>query len=79
MSFTYGEASIVIQGFMIFVTNLFFKMLDVLRETTSCMNDDADDDSMSCMLYSGAPSRNLWTSNYPSDIEQLSTILQVNI
>lgn len=27
-SFTYGEASIVVQGFVIFLANLYFKLID---------------------------------------------------
>lgn len=71
-SFTYGEASIVIQGFVIFLTNLFFKLLAILQKTANCLDSP---DSMSCELYSYKASS--WTSNGNSEMEQLSTILQV--
>lgn len=71
-SFTYGEASIVIQGIVIFLANLSFKLLAILQKTTNCLENR---DSISCELYSYKASS--WTSNGNSEIEQLSTILQV--
>lgn len=71
-SFTYGEASIVIQGFILYLTNLLFKLLTILREISNCTES-----SMSCPLEQST-SRDFWTSNGRSEIEQLSIMLQVN-
>lgn len=67
-SFTYGEASIVIQASVIFLTNLYFKLIHIAKKTSECVNESSN--SVSCVADSH------WTKN-PSEMEQLSTILQV--
>lgn len=71
-SFSYGEASIVLQGFVIFLTNLYFKLIDILQKTTECMKDT---NSLVCPMRAN----NLWTSNHEhlTEMDKLSTILQV--
>lgn len=72
-SFTYGEASIVVQGCMVFLTNLFFKLISLADKTAECMKDES---STSCIMPT---SSNYWTQNYAhqSETAQLTTILQV--
>lgn len=69
-SFTYGEASIVTQGFVIFLTNLYFKLITIAERATECLKDTND-----TVIYS----KNFWIQNHRhlSDMEQLTTILQV--
>lgn len=71
-SFTYGEASIVIQSFVIFLVNLYFKLMVILEKTTDCMKTG---DDMSCIMTT----TNFWIQNHVhhSEMEQLATILQV--
>lgn len=71
-SFSHGEASIVLQGFVIFLTNLYFKLIDILQKTTECMKDT---NSLVCPMRAN----NLWTSNHEhlTEMDKLSTILQV--
>lgn len=71
--FTYGEASIVVQGFVLFLVNLYFKLIVILEKTTECMKTE---DDMSCIMSS----ENSWIQNHVhnSEMEQLSTILQVS-
>lgn len=72
-SFTYGEASIVVQGFVIFLINLYFKLLMILEKTTECVR--AGDD-MSCMMST----TNSWIQDHVhhTEMEHLCTILQVS-
>lgn len=71
-SFTYGEAAIVLQGFVIFLTNLYFKLIFLLQKTTECLKDT---NSLVCAIHSN----NHWTQNHEhfSEMDKLSTILQV--
>lgn len=73
-SFSHGEASIVLQGFVIFLTNLYFKLIDILQKTTECMKDT---NSLVCPMRAN----NLWTSNHEhlTEMDKLSTILQVGL
>lgn len=72
-SFTYGEASIVIQGLVIFLINFYLKLIVIAKKTTDCMKDT---NSVSCVMYSN----NFWTINHDhiTEMVQLTTILQVN-
>lgn len=72
-SFTHGEASIVLQGFVIFLTNLYFKLVNILQKTSECLNNT---NSLICSVHSNS----VWTQNHEhlSEMEKLSTVLQVN-
>lgn len=71
-SFTYGEASVVVQGFVIFLANLYFKLIITLALPTDCTENGNE----MCSLVSN---KNSWIQHSVqfSEIEQLSTILQV--
>lgn len=71
-SFTYGEAAIVAQGFMIFLTNLYFKLTNYVEKTMECLKNA---NSLSCEMESNS----FWSQNYKRilEMEQLSTVLQV--
>lgn len=70
--FTYGEASVVVQGFVIFLANLYFKLIVILAIPTDCTGDGSE----ICSLVSHKSS---WTQGAVqfSEMEQLCTILQV--
>lgn len=68
-SFTYGEASIVVQGFVIFLSNLFFKLMIIFRLHSNCSKDFC--------FASDEISQRSSNSNRTSMLEQLTTILQV--
>ncbi|XP_031626122.1 dolichol kinase [Contarinia nasturtii] len=71
-SFTYGELTIVTQGFMIFLMNLYFKLLTIAEKATECIKDAND-----TVVYSN----HFWIQNHRhlSDMEQLTTILQIGL
>lgn len=70
--FSYGEASVVVQGFVIFLANLYFKLVDILAIPMDCMENGNE----ICSLVS---SKSSWMRHSVqfSEMEQLSTILQV--
>lgn len=70
--FTYGEASIVVQGFVVYLTNLYFRLIEFARKTTECVQNAT---TYSCVIYS-----NMWSQSHKhlSEMEQLSMILQVS-
>lgn len=71
-SFTYGEASVVVQGLVIFLANLYFKLVVILAMPTHCMEDGNE----ICSIVSHKSS---WMqhSMHFSEMERLATILQV--
>lgn len=71
-SFSYGEASIVTQGFVIFLANAYLKLITIAETTTECMKDT---NTVSCVMFI----HRFWIQNHGhiSDMKQLSTILQV--
>lgn len=71
-SFSYGEASIVVQGFVIFLANLYLKLIVILPIPTNCMENDNE----ICSLVSHESSLVKHSVQF-SEIEQLTTILQV--
>lgn len=70
--FTYGEVAVVVQGFVIFLANLYFKLAVIMAIPTDCMGNGSE----MCSLESH---NNSWTQNVLqySEMEQLCTILQV--
>lgn len=71
-SFTYGEAAIVAQGLVIFLTNLYFKLTIYVEKTTKCIKNA---NSLSCEMKSNSFSSQNYTRIL--EMEQLSTVLQV--
>lgn len=74
--FIIGEASIVTQGIVIFLMNFYLKIIVIAKKTTDCIRDTS---SISCVMYSN----NFWAINqtnthHMSEMEQLTTILQVS-
>lgn len=73
-SFTYGEASIVIQGVLLFLINVYFRLLDIALKTTKCLQTET---SFSYFIYTN----NFCSQSHEqlSEMEQLTIILQVSI
>lgn len=70
--FSYGEASIVVQGFVIFLANLYFKLILIVAIPTNCMENGNE-------ICSLVLPKSSWIQHSVqfSEMEQLSTILQV--
>lgn len=74
--FILGEASIVTQGIVIFLMNFYMKMIVVAKKTTDCIRVTS---SISCVMYSNSFwAINLTNTHHMSEMEQLTTILQVS-
>lgn len=71
-SFSYGEASVAVQGFVIFLANLYFKLIILLAIPTDCMKNGNE----ICSIESHKSSL-LQHSTHLSEMEQLTTIIQV--
>lgn len=70
--FTYGEASVIVQGIVIFLANIYFELIVIVAIPPDCKKDGIE----MCTSLSHKSSR-IRHSAHLSEMEQLITILQV--